>query len=438
MAASTPGRISATPPLTQPTAPSKSCPRKPSAKVLEVQRSLRTRSRSTRNEPLLGSIAVPEREGHEIPEREGCKIPECEGREASLEEVALLITNLKDIITQQNSVINSIQADLAEIKAEQQSLKNQNAELQEEIRSFRQQLTTSSAPVPLTQSWAAVTARGDVSGLEPNLSQATNSQTPNTELNCQLVIDVGQVREEELERVVTTEAAKQTITQGMKEVEGLTGAVLKDFQVWRTNNSTNIIKFSVEQDKEPMFRQTTAQWLEPHISGARLIGPKWYAVKADWIEVPLAMDIDSGKVSKSAMERFGIENGVEVCTMRWLGKTRPSGQHASVVIKVSTKVDAERLLRTGSATFRGGAVIVSPFEERRTPIACFKCRRFGHKARDCIQQETCNMCGQEGHLQCETIKLHCVNCQGPHQASHRECPEYRKEKDRILAHQRHE
>lgn len=101
-------------------------------------------------------------------------------------------------------------------------------------------------------------------------------------------------------------------------------------------------------------------------------------VPADDCSVALAMDIDSGKVSKSAMERFGVENGLEVCTMRWLGRPRPSGQHASVVIKAATKEDAEKLLRLESVSFGGGAIVVSPFEERRTPVACFKCRRFGH------------------------------------------------------------
>ena len=119
----------------------------------------------------------------------------------------------------------------------------------------------------------------------------------------------------------------------------------------------------MEKDKEAAFRQTTTQWPEPHIPRARLIGPKWYAVKADWVEVALAMDIDSGKVSKSAMERFGVKNGVEVCTVRWLGRPRPSSQHASVVVKVATKEDAEKLLRIDSVLFGGGAIVVSPFEE---------------------------------------------------------------------------
>lgn len=150
------------------------------------------------------------------------------------------------------------------------------------------------------------------------------------------------------------------------------------------------------------------------------------------------MDIESGKVSRLAIERFGTENGVEVYTMWWLGRPRPSRQHTLIVVKVATKEEVEKLLKSDSVTFGGGGIIVSPFEERRTPVACFKCRRFRHRARDCPRQETCDMCGQEGHLRCETANLRCVNCQGPYRASHRECLEYRKEAARILIRQRHE
>ena len=130
MAASTPERASATPPSTQPAAPSKGRARKPSAKVLEAQQSLRTPSiapRSIQNEPFASATIAYE----------------CKGRETNLEEVTSLIANLKETITQQisiianqNSIIDSFQADLTEIKSEQQSLKNQNAKLQEEIHSL--------------------------------------------------------------------------------------------------------------------------------------------------------------------------------------------------------------------------------------------------------------------------------------------------------------
>jgi hypothetical protein len=224
----------------------------------------------------------------------------------------------------------------------------------------------------------------------------------------------------------------------MGGVERLAEAAVKDFRVWQVNDSANVIKFSVDKDKEAAFRQTTVDWLDPQIPGARLVGPKWDPVKADFIEVTLAMDAESGKVSRSAMERFGMENGVEVCTMRWLEKPRPSGQHASVVIKVATKEEAEKLLRSDGVTFGGGGLMISRFEERRTPVLCFNCRRFGHIARDCRRPVTCDMCAQEGHAQCETVNLRCVNCQGLHRSSSSKCHEFEKEKDRIANRQRHE
>ena len=65
------------------------------------------------------------------------------------------------------------------------------------------------------------------------------------------------------------------------------------------------------------------------------------------------MDINSGKVSKSAMKWFSAENGVKVRTMRWLGRPRPSGQHALAVVKVATNEDVEKLLQSDSMTFGG-------------------------------------------------------------------------------------
>jgi hypothetical protein len=45
------------------------------------------------------------------------------------------------------------------------------------------------------------------------------------------VIDVSRAGSEVTEKVATTEVAKQTIAQGIKDVDRLTGAILKDFRV---------------------------------------------------------------------------------------------------------------------------------------------------------------------------------------------------------------
>jgi len=100
--------------------------------------------------------------------------------------------------------------------------------------------------------------------------------------------------------------------------------------------------------------------------------------------VALVIDIDSKKVSKLAIKRFRMENRVEVYIIRWLRKPRPSGQHILVVIKVAIKEDIEKLLRLDSVLFSRDIILVSPFKERRTLVACFKYKRFRYRARDCI------------------------------------------------------
>ncbi|KAK4996204.1 hypothetical protein LTR66_004125 [Elasticomyces elasticus] len=38
----------------------------------------------------------------------------------------------------------------------------------------------------------------------------------------------------------------------------------------------------------------------------RLIGPKWYSLKVDWIEKTLAMDAGTSRMSEDAGQRFGL------------------------------------------------------------------------------------------------------------------------------------
>jgi hypothetical protein len=89
-------------------------------------------------------------------------------------------------------------------------------------------------------------------------SRIIRVEKPNKGPHGQLVINVSRVGSQAAEKVETTEAARQVITQCIKNVERLVEAALKDFCVWRANNSTNI-KFSVEKDKEAALRQTTTQ-----------------------------------------------------------------------------------------------------------------------------------------------------------------------------------
>ena len=91
------------------------------------------------------------------------------------------------------------------------------------------------------------------------LSRTMSAGKLTMEYNRQLVIGVNRMEEGAVEKVANTEAAKQTTKQGMSDVERLSRAMVKNIRVWRANDSTSVIKLSVEKDKEAALRQTTAE-----------------------------------------------------------------------------------------------------------------------------------------------------------------------------------
>ena len=82
--------------------------------------------------------------------------------------------------------------------------------------------------------------------------------------------------------------------------------------------------------------------------------------------------------------------------------------------------------------------IVHKVEEFRQPISvsqCFNCQNFGHSAKNCRSNIKRLNCG-EGHFHkgCpnrEAKKPKCANCKGPHVASYKGCPEYKKQAFRL-------
>ena len=59
------------------------------------------------------------------------------------------------------------------------------------------------------------------------------------------------------------------------------------------------------------------------------------------------------------------------------------------------------------------------------PLRCFKCNRFGHVAANCRNKERCAKCGNDNKtISCNIDVLRCVNCNGNHSATSKECPRY--------------
>ena len=101
-------------------------------------------------------------------------------------------------------------------------------------------------------------------------------------------------------------------------------------------------------------------------------------------------------------------------------------------LELSDPAEAEALLSQNLICNVTG--IVYKVEEFRQPFSvrqCFNCQCFGHSAQDCKSKQKCVICGENhSHKGCpkkEAKQLKCANCSGPHVASYKGCPEYKKQ-----------
>ena len=112
-------------------------------------------------------------------------------------------------------------------------------------------------------------------------------------------------------------------------------------------------------------------------------------------------------------------------------------------LETSDPAEAEALLSQNLMYNVTG--IVYKVEEFRQPVSvrqCFNCQSFGHSAKHCRSKPKCVICCEShSHKGCprkEAQQPKCANCSGPHVASYKGCPEYKKQafRQHVVNHQK--
>ena len=124
--------------------------------------------------------------------------------------------------------------------------------------------------------------------------------------------------------------------------------------------------------------------------------------------------LDLNKISYAKAEQLKSQKDSRVLPMFQLEITDPA--------------EAEALLSQNLAC--NVTRIVYRVEEFRAPVLvmqCYNCQCFGHSAKTCRSKQKCLLCGENhSHKGCpsrESRKPTCANCNGPHVASYKGCPE---------------
>jgi hypothetical protein len=151
-----------------------------------------------------------------------------------------------------------------------------------------------------------------------------------------------------------------------------------------------------DRDEANKAKQHT-RWLTSSLTGARVKGEQLYPVKFDSVVTQCVpdQDLNDGKtLNKDFAKDSKADNGCETaeCTVMkatWLSKVGAKKKVGSMVVWLKNRVDAEYLLRTGTAMFGATNAFCSPFVVRDNSGPCYHCNRYGHKQASCTSQIRC-------------------------------------------------
>ena len=152
-------------------------------------------------------------------------------------------------------------------------------------------------------------------------------------------------------------------------------------------------------------------------------------VPTDLTDIEFKEFLDLNKISYAKAERYKSKRDSRILPMFQL--------------EISDPAEAEALLSQNLMCNVTG--IVYKVEEFRQPVSvrqCFNCQCFGHSAQNCTSKQKCVICGENhSHKGCpkkEVKQPKCANCSGPHVASYKGCPEYKKQafRQHVVNHQK--
>ncbi len=96
-------------------------------------------------------------------------------------------------------------------------------------------------------------------------------------------------------------------------------------------------------------------------------------------------------------DQLGVENHINIPHMRWIRNIQNGKLYGSMLIWVTKRKDAERLMKEGVLQIRGEAAYNRSVEKRLGPIRCYNCQKYDHQALRCKELEpTCGKCALKG------------------------------------------
>lgn len=251
-----------------------------------------------------------------------------------------------------------------------------------------------------------------------NLRTVSDQTTPSTftdTLYC--TVDVSNVEEAERDNA-SASRIRQDIEKEMRG--GEEGSGWRCVAVTRDPRNTARIRITCRDESELARVKEAAE--KSKALGSRVLRDQWYPVKVDNACRTALLD-EHGELRNGAVEMLEKENEVRIAKVSWLSRKDLPKAYGSMVVYVTKRADAAKLLEGQYFNVDGESAFTRVFEPRRGPMQCFKCLGLGHKAFSCAKAQVCSRCAQPGHRhsECQAENPRCAICDGPHESPSRQC-----------------
>ena len=331
-----------------------------------------------------------------------------------------LLTALTKIIQQQNETIQNLERETREIRKNQQAIIDHNAKLINEIAELKTRVddlvTTSSG----TRTWAKVASTSAPAGLNatavPLASQQHTTRTNLASIDVPSVtVDISRADSENSR--LSAGSVRATVEKEMRTMENRENWRCRAVTVDHATQSR--IRIACRDEDEHQLVKRAAEKIG---AGSRVLRDELYPVKIDNVKRTAVLD-EKDEIRAGAAEAFGEENGTTVAKIAWLSKRDVPKAYGSMVVYMTKKSDARRLISEGFFHAGGESGTTSVFEQRPRPGQCYNCQELGHKAYQCRKAQRCGRCAKEGHhhKSCSEVVMKCVLCGGPHESFSRNC-----------------
>lgn len=346
-----------------------------------------------------------------------------DGEGAGLQTLTKLVKELR-------TTLRETRAEVAQMRKEQIILTTQNNELQDEIRTLRNQVSALSESLPSTQSWASVVAYGRSSPSTtqpmPGLSRTSSSTRANKEANCLRISTRGRKENEQNDNTFTryleTDIANRHIREALHKTE-----TTKEVEVIGvgTTKTGYIIRFKNQNSTE--IARANAEWLQELGNETKLVKHRYGVVAHRFPTTGITLPENKQEAINKIMEENEWQaKNFNVDDTAWLKQSdKPLGVTASLGIWFDTPEAAEWAVANGVVRNQRYIGSVELYQVKRK--RCHRCQNFGHLAWSCKETMRCRHCSGE-HDRRESrdcrpgTDAKCVDCGGPHNTGARVCP----------------